>query len=118
MAGKSKYLYAEEYAKLEQTVSRLARGEDVRLPMMRFEFWPTPTRTDAKNRGVPSQLLRKYIPLSCRVRMLPDGRFDASGGRTNPEFVEWLRAWPMSWTDLRPLETDRYHTWLRGRSLT
>ena len=86
------------------------------LPAKRFEFWPTPTRSDARNRGVPSQLLRQYIPLSCRVRILPDGRFDTRPGRTNPEFTEWLMGWPMGWTALEPLATGRFRSWLLGHS--
>ena len=118
LPGAASYLFKKERGRLEETVRRLARGEDARLPEKVFAFWPTPTRTDAKNKGTPSQLLRKYIPLSCRVRMLPDGRFDASGGRANPEFVEWLMAWPMSWTALSPLGTDRLRTWRQRHSLT
>ena len=30
-----------------------------------------------------------------------------TGMRLNPTWVEWLMAWPLGWTDLRPLETDR-----------
>jgi hypothetical protein len=108
--------YIPDRLQLEDTVRKLLRGETARLPTKRFEFLPTPTRSDARNKGSPSMLLRKYIPLSCRVRILEDGWFDASGGRTNPEFVEWLMAWPIAWTDLKPLATDRLHTWLLGLS--
>jgi hypothetical protein len=24
-------------------------------------------------------------------------------------WVEWLMGWPLGWTDLKPLETDKYH---------
>ena len=34
-------------------------------------------------------------------------------GRLNPEWVEWLMGWPMGWTELRPLEMDRFHEWSR-----
>lgn len=62
----------------------------------------------------PSQLYRQYIPLSCRVRITEDGWFNSRGGRANPEFVEWLMGWPMGWTALEPLATDRFHTWPLG----
>ena len=26
---------------------------------------------------------------------------------------EWLMGWPIGWTDLKPLEMDRYRLWLR-----
>ncbi len=29
------------------------------------------------------------------------------GGSLNPTWVEWLMGWPLGWTDLQPLETDR-----------
>jgi DNA (cytosine-5)-methyltransferase 1 len=94
----------------------IAAGVDVRLPHKEFAFVPTPTRSDGKNRGSPMQLARSYIPLSCRLRILPDGRFDASGGRANPEFVEWLMGWPTGWSDLERSATDRYRSWLLAHS--
>jgi hypothetical protein len=29
------------------------------------------------------------------------------GGKLNPTWVEWLMGWPLGWTDLKPLETDK-----------
>ena len=42
------------------------------------------------------------------------------GGQLNPTWVEWLRGWPLGWTDLKPLEMDRWHEWLtkHGKSLS
>jgi hypothetical protein len=34
-------------------------------------------------------------------------------GQLNPEWVEWLMGWPVGWTALEPLGTDRYQRWLR-----
>jgi hypothetical protein len=31
------------------------------------------------------------------------------GGKLNPTWVEWLMGWPLGWTDLKPLEMDKYH---------
>jgi hypothetical protein len=31
------------------------------------------------------------------------------GGKLNPTWVEWLMGWPLGWTDLKPLETDKSH---------
>ncbi|TAN40776.1 MAG: hypothetical protein EPN22_16900 [Nitrospirae bacterium] len=36
-----------------------------------------------------------------------------TGGRLNPDWVEWLMGWPLGWTDLRPLDLDRYQEWWR-----
>ena len=32
---------------------------------------------------------------------------DQIGGQLNPTWVEWLMGWPLGWTDLKPLVTDR-----------
>jgi hypothetical protein len=34
------------------------------------------------------------------------------GGKLNPMWVEWLMGWPLGWTDLKPLETDKFQKWL------
>ena len=31
------------------------------------------------------------------------------GGRLSPIWTEWLMGWPLGWTDLKPLETDKSH---------
>ena len=36
------------------------------------------------------------------------------GGALNPLWVEWLMGWPIGWTDLKPLEKDRFQQWLRS----
>lgn len=36
------------------------------------------------------------------------------GGPLNPDWEEWLMGWPIGWTDLRPLETDKFRSWLRS----
>ena len=30
-----------------------------------------------------------------------------NGGKLNPTWVEWLMGWPLGWTDLKPLVTDK-----------
>jgi hypothetical protein len=32
------------------------------------------------------------------------------GGSLNPTWVEWLMGWPLGWTDLKPLATDKSHS--------
>jgi len=29
----------------------------------------------------------------------------------NPSLYEWLMGWPLEWTDLKPLETDKFRKW-------
>lgn len=33
------------------------------------------------------------------------------GGALNPPWVEWLMGWPIEWTALEPLATDRFRQW-------
>ena len=35
------------------------------------------------------------------------------GGALNPPWVAWLMGWPIGWTDLEPLATDKFQQWLR-----
>ena len=55
--------------------------------------WPTPTARDWKGKG--------------REWSLPNHL----GGSPNPTWVEWLMGWPIGWTDLKPLETDKFQQW-------
>lgn len=34
-------------------------------------------------------------------------------GRPSPEVHEWLMDWPEGWTDLKPLEMDKWQSWLQ-----
>jgi hypothetical protein len=36
-----------------------------------------------------------------------------SAGQLNPAWVEWLMGWPIGFTALEPLATDRFQRWLR-----
>jgi DNA (cytosine-5)-methyltransferase 1 len=33
------------------------------------------------------------------------------GGKLNPMWVKWLMGWPLEWTDLKPLEMDKFRLW-------
>jgi hypothetical protein len=63
-------------------------------------IWPTPTTPsgggNAGGSGAHKNALKNgtYIPSSI-----------------NPSLYEWLMGWPQEWTDLKPLETDKYHKW-------
>ena len=37
-------------------------------------------------------------------------------GRPTPEVHEWLMGWPIGWTDIKPLEMDKWLSWLRSHS--
>ena len=34
-------------------------------------------------------------------------------GKITPNHYEWLMGWPLGWTDLEPLEMDKFQQWLR-----
>jgi hypothetical protein len=63
--------------------------------------WPTPTAHLAKETNAPSEANRNEPSMASRV-----------GGQLNPMWVEWLMGWPLGWTDLKPLETDKFQRWL------
>ena len=37
-------------------------------------------------------------------------------GYPTPQFVAWLMGWPMDWTSLEPLETDKFQQWQQQHS--
>lgn len=41
---------------------------------------------------------------------------DQVGGLLNPRWEEWLMGWPIGWTELRPLEMDRFREWQQQHS--
>ena len=78
-------------------------------------IWPTPQASDNRDRGhlgMPAiqrrQMKGKQIGLGQSVS-------DTSGA-LNPEWVEWLMAWPLGWTDLKPLGMGRFQSWQLAHS--
>lgn len=66
----------------------------------------TPTARDWKS-GKASQATMEHNsrPLSEQI-----------GGKLNPMWVEWLMGWPIGWTGLEPLETDKFQQWLSSHT--
>jgi hypothetical protein len=63
---------------------------------------PTP-RTAGMCGGTGSwELLNKNTSTE-EARLMGAG----NGGKLNPTWVEWLMGWPLGWTDLKPLATDK-----------
>ena len=108
-----------EQRTLEQTI----RGTEFGLLE---KMWPTPVSHDAKDPiGAPAEGKRKTPNLAWRVnnwatptvcgnynkkglsKTSGDGLATQVGGKLNPTWVEWLMGWPLGWTDLKPLETDK-----------
>ena len=72
--------------------------------------WPTPTV--AMRKGSSGGALTRKSGKSRENDRL-DYRIEgtAQNGRLNPNWVEWLMGWPIGWTALQPLETDRFQEW-------
>jgi hypothetical protein len=71
--------------------------------------WPTPTARIHKGGG--NSMTRKDG--KSRSDMLDWAVEYQTGMRLNPMWVEWLMAWPLGWTDLKPLEMDKSHSALQ-----
>jgi len=74
------------------------------------KMWPTPVKSDYAARR-PSKGWQGNSDL-------PSVVWTETGGRENPQmspaqlnatWVEWLMGWPLGWTDLKRLETDKSH---------
>ena len=63
---------------------------------VRDRMYPTPTAHNAKECASPSEYNRNTPTLATHA-----------GGKLNPMWVEWLMGWPLAWTDLKPLVTDK-----------
>lgn len=78
---------------------------------------PTPNASDATKWSNQSLAERQAKGQQVRLNtaVAPDG---GNGGQLNPPWVEWLMGWPIGFTDLNALATDRFQQWYdsHGRS--
>jgi DNA (cytosine-5)-methyltransferase 1 len=68
--------------------------------------FPTPQLADYKDRGNmsnPSIQRRAEKGKQMTLSMVAH----PTSGQLNPTWVEWLMGWPLGWTDLKPLATDK-----------
>jgi hypothetical protein len=61
-------------------------------------MFPTPTCHNSKEGAYASEYNKNTPTLATHA-----------GGKLNPMWVEWLMGWPLAWTDLKPLGTDKSH---------
>lgn len=66
----------------------------------------TPTARDSRS-GIFSPAAKEARDQQSRGKPLNE----QIGGMLNPTWVEWLMGWPLGWTDLRPLEMDKFQKW-------
>lgn len=74
-------------------------------------MYPTP-RTKGMCGGTGS--FQKMKDLEAKGIITPDERRQmtaGNGGQLNPTWVEWLMGWPLEWTALKPLATDKFREW-------
>jgi len=76
--------------------------------------WPTPVASMAKGSS-PAALTRRAGADRSNDR-LDHAVMALDGGHLNPEWAEWLMGWPIGWTNLRPLATDRFQSWQQAHS--
>jgi hypothetical protein len=95
------------YKSKEAMDAHLDRGHQLSLSnqVVHRHLWPTPTAHNAKETNAPSEALRNEPTLASRV-----------GGTLNPTWVEWLMGWPLGWTDLKRLGTDKFLLWQQQHS--
>lgn len=101
----------------ERLTSARATGETgfgfSRAARMRF---PTP-RTKGLCGGTGSfQMLAKLKDEGKITEEERRAMASGNGGALNPEWIEWLMAFPHGWTDSSPLETRRFLSWRRRLS--
>ena len=92
-----------EQQTLAPTISETASG-----------FWPTPVASMSKGSS-PNSLIRKNGRDRAKDR-LDHAVMASDGGHLNPTWVEWLMGWPIEWTDLKPLATDKFQEWQQQHS--
>ena len=80
---------------------RSNKNQELDLPT-KVKLWPTPTANEDAC-GKPTGKMQKMLGNH------PEVRQDPAGGTLNPTWVEWLMGWPLGWTDLKPLGTDKFH---------
>lgn len=75
-----------------------------RLPMLLFEC--------VRSAGIQWKQMTDTAAQTVSVRGL---KVLIRGRSYSPELPEWLMGWPIGWSDLQPLEMDRYQQWQSER---
>ena len=86
--------------------------------------WPTPTVCGNYNRKGASATSGEGLATAVQKWPTPDASahkyrlsgnsqqsnslMALAGGKLNPDWTEWLMGWPPGWTDLKPLEMDKF----------
>jgi hypothetical protein len=77
-----------------------------------FGYWPTPTATDWKATGKLETLKRQGDKNGAGHQNRPQYHYARKFNMKMPLAAqEILMMWPLGWTDLKPLETDKFRLW-------
>ena len=69
--------------------------------------WPTPRAADHKG-ATSADAMSKAAARGFNPNLPELTAAISGGGKLNPTWVEWLMGWPLGWTDLKPLEMDKF----------
>ena len=70
--------------------------------------FPTPQASDHRDRGnMSNPSIQRRVENGKQLNLSMVAH--PTSGQLNPMWVEWLMGWPIGWTDLKPLETDKSH---------
>jgi hypothetical protein len=83
-----------------------------RVKMVENNLWTTPCSRDWKGKTITKNHPEGFNKsLANDVIKSPTTPDQPASGQLNPTWVEWLMAWPLGWTDLKPLATDKFRWW-------
>ena len=90
--------YPAEYKRKTPTLAAEA------IMGMPAKMWPTPSANEDAA-GTPDGKMQRMLGNHLDIRGTTQKEW--SRGTLNPTWVEWLMGWPVGWTDLNALETDK-----------
>ena len=101
----------------ELTTSELLTNEN------EFGLWPTPTASDhlffcatTMERKERTGVRPSGAKIGSALKWYRPALPYVINGKLDPNLGEWLMGYPINWTDLKPLEMDRYLEWHRFHS--
>jgi hypothetical protein len=69
--------------------------------------FPTPQASDHRDRGnMSNPSVQRRVEIGKQISLSQS--VHPTSGQLNPMWVEWLMGWPIGWTDLKPLGTDKF----------
>jgi len=81
-------------------------------------WWPTPVKSDMNARRPSLNWVGSDLVSTVWFREGGKENPAKPPANLNPGWVEWLMGWPLEWTDLRPLATDRFRQWCDSHGLS